>query len=72
MKMQMKGGYDSDDESNISRLVGGRVQEESVQVGAASYNSVFVGMKAFVCLYLYDLYLRIHVFTPPKGVVFSY
>lgn len=38
----MKGGFDSDDESNISRLVGGRVlQEESVQVGAASHDSVF-------------------------------
>lgn len=31
---EMKGGFDSDDESNISRLVGGRVlQEESVQSG---------------------------------------
>lgn len=30
---EMKGGYDSDDESNISRLVGGRVQEESIQSG---------------------------------------
>ena len=35
----MKGGYDSDDESNISRLVGGRVQEESIQVGVDSQNT---------------------------------
>lgn len=40
--MQTKGGYDSDDESNISRLVGGRVQEESVQVGVASQASAFL------------------------------
>ncbi|KAG0711695.1 Symplekin [Chionoecetes opilio] len=33
---QMKSGYDSDDESNISRLVGGRVQEDAVQVGLAA------------------------------------
>lgn len=60
MKIQMKGGFDSDDESNISRLVGGRVQEELVQVSTTSSDSVFIVM--LLCMCLYNIYRRIYIF----------
>lgn len=47
MTLQMKGGYDSDDESNISRLVGGRVQEDSL-MGASSQIVCFQSYGCYV------------------------